>query len=261
MRRTETAPQRRNETRLLRSVFFTALPRPRTHVHCAPMPTYLITFRTQGTWLHGDPRGSVDPRHNRPGAPFVAPNPRLMQRDRTRMTSAPVILDDAQRTIVDDVIRGVCAHQRWTLHALHVRTNHVHAIVTAPDRPERIMHAFKARSTRRLVEAGLVTQGTRTWARHGSTRWLNTDATFDAACRYVMEEQGNQTSGAASDAARRYDARRPRAGLREVVVAGARGGAGTVARRSAAAPSPRGRRSTTIATAQQQMLRPPLDTH
>lgn len=175
------------------------------------MPTYLITFRTRGTWLHGDPRGSVDPRHNTLGEPLIAPNPRLVQRDRERMASAPVVLDETDRSAVDAAIRSVCNHRRWTLHALHVRTNHVHAIVTAPVRPERVMHAFKAWSTRRLVEAGRRMQGAKTWARHGSTRWLNTDASFDAACRYVMEEQGNPTSGAASDAARFYDARAPRA--------------------------------------------------
>lgn len=28
---------------------------------------YLITFRTYGTWLHGDERGSVDKNHNKFG--------------------------------------------------------------------------------------------------------------------------------------------------------------------------------------------------
>ena len=30
---------------------------------------YLITFRTYGTWLHGDARGSVDREHNVFGTP------------------------------------------------------------------------------------------------------------------------------------------------------------------------------------------------
>jgi len=35
---------------------------------------YLITFTTYGTWLHGDPRGSVDREHNVWGTPFLDPD-------------------------------------------------------------------------------------------------------------------------------------------------------------------------------------------
>jgi hypothetical protein len=35
---------------------------------------YLITFRSYGTWLHGDPRGSVDRFHNVYGTPRLPPN-------------------------------------------------------------------------------------------------------------------------------------------------------------------------------------------
>ena len=36
---------------------------------------FLIRFRTYGTWLHGDARGSVDRLHNRYGSPKLPPNP------------------------------------------------------------------------------------------------------------------------------------------------------------------------------------------
>jgi hypothetical protein len=35
---------------------------------------YLITFRSYGTWLHGDPRGSVDRFHNVYGKPRLPPS-------------------------------------------------------------------------------------------------------------------------------------------------------------------------------------------
>ena len=35
---------------------------------------YLISFRTYGTWLHGDKRGSVDRFHNRYCSPYLPPN-------------------------------------------------------------------------------------------------------------------------------------------------------------------------------------------
>jgi hypothetical protein len=34
---------------------------------------FLISFRGFGTWLHGDPRGSVDRLHNRYGTPKQGP--------------------------------------------------------------------------------------------------------------------------------------------------------------------------------------------
>jgi hypothetical protein len=33
---------------------------------------YLITFRSYGTWLHGDERGSVDRNHRAYGTPMFA---------------------------------------------------------------------------------------------------------------------------------------------------------------------------------------------
>ena len=35
---------------------------------------YLITFRSYGTWLHGDDRGSIDRFHNRYKSPYIPPN-------------------------------------------------------------------------------------------------------------------------------------------------------------------------------------------
>jgi hypothetical protein len=36
---------------------------------------YLISFRSYGTWLHGDPRGSIDRFNNRYRSPYIKPNP------------------------------------------------------------------------------------------------------------------------------------------------------------------------------------------
>ena len=35
---------------------------------------YFISFRTCGTWLHGDKRGSIDRFHNQYRSPYIAPN-------------------------------------------------------------------------------------------------------------------------------------------------------------------------------------------
>ncbi|HEX4228538.1 MAG TPA: transposase [Bryobacteraceae bacterium] len=69
-------------------------------------------------------------------------------------------------------MRKHCAHRGWNLLAAHVRSNHVHAVVTADVRPERIMNEFKSYASRELNNLRSNGAHQRRWARHGSTRWV-----------------------------------------------------------------------------------------
>jgi len=51
------------------------------------------------------------------------------------------------------------------------------------------MNQFKAWATRRLREAGFVGPDDRVWTRHGSTRYLTTEASVRRAITYSMDEQ------------------------------------------------------------------------
>lgn len=51
------------------------------------------------------------------------------------------------------------------------------------------MGAFKACSTLAVRGAGLLAAGSAVWSRHGSTRYLWTEAAVEAACTYVLERQ------------------------------------------------------------------------
>ncbi len=152
---------------------------------------YLITFTTYGTWMHGDARSSVDADHRVYGTPYAKPNVRRERVERAKLKHPSVVLSDVQRAIVDQAVRGVCDHREWTLYALNVRTNHVHVVVSAPAPPERLMNSLKSWSTRRMVEAGVWSAGTKAWTRHGSTRYVWTREQLLAACRYVAEAQGD----------------------------------------------------------------------
>lgn len=102
---------------------------------------YFITFSTYGTWLPGTAkgRGSVDRRHNVYGTPFLAPDEGRQDRAARRMTGPPYILGETARTIVRDAIVELCKEANWTLLALHVRTNHVHVVLSAEREPGRLM--------------------------------------------------------------------------------------------------------------------------
>ena len=158
---------------------------------------YVITFHTYGTWLPGDPRGSVDAHHNVPGTARLDSSQPRADANARRMRYAPVLLSDAERTLVARTAQEVCHHRRWLLRAVHARTNHVHAVIWAPHAPERVMNDLKAWGTRRRVETGLRPQGSRVWVRHGSMRYLWSQKAVDAACAYVVDGQGEGRAGAA----------------------------------------------------------------
>lgn len=96
------------------------------------------------------------------------------------------------RTLTEKTIREVAAYRDWELMACVARTNHVHVVVGADAKPEKVMNDFKSWVTRRLREAKLLSADTRLWARHGSTCYLWSQAEIVAACRYAEEGQGEE---------------------------------------------------------------------
>lgn len=151
---------------------------------------YLITFRCYGTWLHGDERGSVDRNNRARGQALLTSNLARQKFERARMKHSAIELNSRQRFIVKQTIEAVCEFKRWHLSAKAVRTNHVHIVVSTDCPPEKAMETFKARATRRMAELGVLSPGTKPWARHGSTRYLWTAEAVVAACHYVNEGQG-----------------------------------------------------------------------
>ena len=153
-----------------------------------PPLAYLLTWTTYGTWLRGDPRGSVG-FDNRWGAPHAAPDAARVARDTARLAAPPLVLGIEARSVVDSAVRDVCNHRGWQLHAINARSNHLHVVVAGPHTPEKIMADLKAWSTRRLREAGMVSADRRVWTRHGSTRHLLDPANVERAVDYVVRMQ------------------------------------------------------------------------
>ena len=153
---------------------------------------YLITFRTYGTWLPGDERGSIDRYHNSFRGPRVLPNPILEQQARSKLKSDPLILDSIKRQAVKDAIVEVCENRHWLLRAINVRTNHAHSVVSVGlIKPSRALNAFKACATRKFRERGLWLYDHSPWAERGSKRWLWTGMSIFNACDYVLNGQGH----------------------------------------------------------------------
>ena len=116
---------------------------------------YFISFRSYGTWLHGDRRGSIDRFHNRYRAPYLPPNENWQRHDEGRLKTKPLILGPRERRAVETAVRETCEIRKWFLQALNVRTNHIHTVVSANRKADLVLNAFKANATRQLREAGL----------------------------------------------------------------------------------------------------------
>ena len=151
---------------------------------------YFITFACYGARLHGEESGSVDRHHNLVGSRLLEPDAERVMAERREMLQDPYVLDEVARPVVLAAIQRHCAYRGWNLLAAHVRSNHVHSIVEAEARPERIMNEFKSYASRELNQLASERPGRKRWARHGSTRWLWKDEDVRHALQYVIDEQG-----------------------------------------------------------------------
>jgi REP element-mobilizing transposase RayT len=154
----------------------------------APL-AYFVTFTCRGAWLHGDERGSVDKAHNTPGTPFLPPDAGRHQREGEQVD--PYLLDDARRSLALEAIVQIAAKKAWRLWAAHVRSNHVHVVVTGQAPVERMMNDIKTAISRRLNKAYPMECEVVRWTRHGSTRYLWTEKELEDTVVYVVDGQGN----------------------------------------------------------------------
>lgn len=156
---------------------------------------YLVTFTCYGSHLPGDPRGSFD--HMRAGGRRFLPASRNLESYHRRRMRQPehLLATPRARAIVRDAIVSVCLHRSWFLHALHVRTNHVHGIVDAGCLPSRIINDWKAYATRCLRMAGEATSTRILWTHGASARRIWTREALTRALDYVLNGQGEPLAG------------------------------------------------------------------
>lgn len=75
---------------------------------------YLLTFRTYGTWLHGDERGSVRRNGNNSfGGPTITPSIPLKEKMQDLQKGGALLLDAQQRKCVGAAIIEVCEFRQY----------------------------------------------------------------------------------------------------------------------------------------------------
>src|SRR5437879_1268249 len=154
---------------------------------------YLITFRSHGTWLHGDERGSVNRFRNQYKTRRLPPEKKWVATNTQRLKGVVVILDAAQRSCVDEAVRETCQIRHWNLEAINIRTNHVHMVVSiGAKKPETALNAFKANATRKMREAGCWKRKRNAWTPKRSMRHLRYEQSIERAIEYVLFGQGDE---------------------------------------------------------------------
>ena len=102
------------------------------------------------------------------------------------MTGSPVLLDHTMWAAVETCMVHACRELGWTLHAVAVRSNHVHVVVSPIDTtPGKAMGVLKARATKALNAFG---RRERWWTRDGSKRILHSERALIAAVQYVNHQ-------------------------------------------------------------------------
>ena len=152
---------------------------------------YLFTFRTYGTWLHGDERGSVDRLHNQYQSPYLPPDRNRLAHNLGLLSHDVVTLDGQQRRLVRIAIRETCSMREWPLCGLNVRTNHVHAVISiGATGAGRALNDLKAYATRKMRQRGCWLTQRSPWADKGSKRPLWNERSVEIAVDYVLNRQG-----------------------------------------------------------------------
>lgn len=154
---------------------------------------YLITFRCYGTWLHGDKRGSITRFNNQYQTPYLEANVIWENQNQAKLKSEPVSLNSRQRELVEETIREVCKFRNWVLHAINVRTNHVHIVVSTGNySADSALNSFKSYSTRKLKENDCWKFSHSPWSNKGSKRFLWNEKSLEIAIEYVISGQGSE---------------------------------------------------------------------
>lgn len=117
----------------------------------------------------------------------MAHSPTLVDSSRARMREAGFVLDLRQSRVVLQALVETSRFRGWGLVAVHVRSTHVHVVVSLETKVSDAVRDFKAYASRALNQ---MDDARRRWARGYSVRCLRTSDAVRGAVKYVADDQG-----------------------------------------------------------------------
>ena len=166
---------------------------PKKYTSGAPAYAYLLTIRTYASWLHGDARGSVDPRHNKFDTPTIQPSRALEKVMCSGTIETSFKMQENYRDTVLQSVMETCRYNHWHLFALHIRIEHMHLVVQSSMPKEKTMGKIKCYATKDLKKSHPeLLQRKNFWSRHGSTKNIWAPEAIFPALYYVVKKQGKK---------------------------------------------------------------------
>jgi REP element-mobilizing transposase RayT len=161
---------------------------------------WLLTWTTYGSWLPGDPRGSITTvrdrpgprrRHNLPGTPAEPSMPTLHRAARAQMKGSPIYLIEDQGKALLAQFQETATIRHWLLIAVAIMRNHAHVEVGVPGDPdpEVLLRDFKAYGSRALNKRWPRPASDTWWTESGSKRKLKDEMAILGAARYIRDQE------------------------------------------------------------------------
>ena len=153
---------------------------------------YHITFGTYGTRLHGDPKGTVDRAHNRPGDPILGQHDAWMCEEQSRMRFSAMFLTDEQRRFIEHVFTSLCVECQWQYRIVAASPDHVHALLTTRVEAKAVRKLLKRRLSQTLSERWPLAAGQVWWASGGSIKWIWNESYLSNVHHYIERQRCTQ---------------------------------------------------------------------
>ena len=158
------------------------------------MPTtwplaYHITVGTYGTRLHGDGRGTVDRRMNRPGDPIIGRVEQWQRMERASLRFAPRVFSTDEMRVVESLVPAVCDRGGWPLRARACAPDHLHVLLSGAADGSLIRKLLKRWLTQAPAEHIPLIPDQTFWAEFGSVKWVWTEDYLGAVGRYVFDQR------------------------------------------------------------------------
>ena len=153
---------------------------------------YHITFGTYGTRLHGDPRGTVDRSHNRPGQALVGFDAIRWEREYENLKFDPIVLTPEEMSQAENVIPEICVRGGWRHHVSAARSNHVHVLLTGTADGNAIRKWLNRWLGEAMCAKWSLPTGASWWAESGSVRWIWTDEYFRCSLDYIERQRSTR---------------------------------------------------------------------
>ena len=150
---------------------------------------YHITFGTYGMRLHGGEQATVSRNQNQFGEPIIGRDIVWERLDRSLMEFPSLVLTDAQRRVIEEIVPTICVRGKWEYHIAAAQSDHLHVMLSSTNEGKRVRQWLK-----RWLGEGLSKQWPQKtlqtwWAIGGSVKSIWNEEYFTNVFEYIRRQR------------------------------------------------------------------------